>query len=121
MFAIAITFIIWQFRHAKNAQVLGSYGGLGPGWAIGGWFIPVANYVLPAVQLHQSSRSSDVAARRQGRRGQGSGLVILWAILWGLSSLTFVGGGGLAPTDSEGNFEIETVDDLEQSADSDRG
>ena len=47
--------------------------------------------------------------------------MILWAILWALSSLTFVGGGGLAPTDSEGNFEIETVDDLEQSADSDRG
>ena len=48
--------------------------GLGPGWAIGGWFMPVANFVLPAVQLHQSSRkASDVAARRQGRRGQGIG------------------------------------------------
>ena len=58
----------------------------------------------PRVQLHQSSRSSDVAARQQGRRGHGSGLVILWAILWGLSSLTFVGGGGLAPTDSDGQL-----------------
>ena len=45
--AIGVVFIIWQFRHAKNAQVLGARGGLGPGWAIGGWFIPLANYVLP--------------------------------------------------------------------------
>ncbi len=118
--AIAVVFIVWQFRHAKNAEVLGARGGLGPGWAIGGWFVPLANYVLPAVQLHQSSRSSDLAGRRQGGRGRGSGLVVLWAILFGVASLTFVGGGGLAPSDGEGNFAITTIQDLESAAASDR-
>ncbi len=64
-----MVFIIWQFRHAKNAQVLGAYGGLGPGWAIGGWFVPFANYVLPAMQMHQSSRASDIEGRAAGRSG----------------------------------------------------
>lgn len=115
-----MVFIIWQFRHAKNAQVLGARGGLGPGWAIGGWFVPLGNYVLPGVQLHQSSRASDLAGRRQGGRGHGSGLVILWAILFGLASFAFVGEGVLPSTDDEGNFEITTVEDLEASASSDR-
>ncbi len=56
------SFIVWQFRHAKNARALGERGGLGPGWAIGGWFVPLANFVLPGVQIHQSSRMSDSAA-----------------------------------------------------------
>jgi hypothetical protein len=111
-----VVFIIWQFRHAKNAQVLGARGGLGPGWAIGGWFVPFANYLLPAMQMHQSSRASDLAGRRQGTRGQGSGLVVVWAVLFALASLIFSVGGGLAPADSTS----ASFQDLEDVASSDR-
>jgi hypothetical protein len=55
---LAALFITWQYRHAKNARLLGQQGGLGPGWAVGGWFIPLANFVLPAVQLFGASAMS---------------------------------------------------------------
>ena len=97
LITLAIVFIIWQFQHAKNAQAMGERGGLGPGWAIGGWFIPVANLVLPGVQIHQSSRLSDLAVVRQpGTKGKGSGIVIVWMVLLALASLVFVIGGGVA-------------------------
>jgi hypothetical protein len=55
MLATGVVWIVWQFRHAKNAQVLGRRLGLGPAWAIAGWFIPIASFVLPQIQLYQSA------------------------------------------------------------------
>jgi Domain of unknown function (DUF4328) len=121
MVALAVTFIIWQFRHAKNAQALGERGGLGPAWAIGGWFIPLANYVLPGVQLHQSSRMSDPrVAGQPGARGKGAGIVIVWAVLLAIGALLFTAGGGLRPTDEEGNVQINGIDDIRDAASGDR-
>ncbi len=46
--AVFVLTIIWQWRLAKNHQALGRPGtSLGPAWAIAGWFIPLAFYVLP--------------------------------------------------------------------------
>jgi Domain of unknown function (DUF4328) len=121
MIALAVTFIIWQFRHAKNAEALGERGGLGPAWAIGGWFIPIANYVLPAVQLHQSSRMSDPrVAGQPGAKGKGAPIVIVWAVLLALSAVVFISGGGLRPTDDEGNIQINSVADIDDAASGDR-
>lgn len=121
LLSIAVVFIIWQFRHAKNAEMLGTRGGLGPGWAIGGWFVPLANFVLPSVQIFQSSKASDVAARQQGRRPKGSGLVVIWGVVFGLGILLLMGSGALAPSsDDEGDFVVNSFEDLEKVADSDR-
>ena len=118
--ALFVVVIIWQFRHAKNAEVLGVRGGLGPGWAIGGWFIPVANLVLPAVQLFQSSKGSDLAARNEGRRPKGSGLVIAWAIFFAIGGVMLFSSGALVDSDDEGNVIIESIEDIEDAASSDR-
>ena len=119
--ALAATFITWQFRHAKNAQALGERGGLGPGWAIGGWFIPIGNYVLPGMQIHQSSRMSDPAVAGQpGAKGKGSGIVIVWMVLLAIAALAFVAGGGLRNTDSEGNMVFDEMDDVRSAASGDR-
>jgi hypothetical protein len=109
---ITVVFIIWQFRHAKNAESLGFRGGLGPGWAIGGWFIPIANFVLPGMQLFGASKPAS--------RGRGAGIVIAWAIVFGVGALVLWAGGGLQPTDDEGNLLVDTTQDIEQAADSDR-
>ena len=46
--AIFVLLIIWLYRAAKNNEALGRQNPrLGPGWAIGGWFIPLANFVIP--------------------------------------------------------------------------
>jgi hypothetical protein len=93
--ATGVVFIVWQYRHATNAEALGKSGGLSAGWAIGGWFIPCANTVLPAVQLYQSSQASDpyVTPGTSGspgtvrRQGDGSPLVILWAVVFGVGNI----------------------------------
>lgn len=120
LLATAVVFIIWQYRHAKNAETLGVRGGLGPGWAIGGWFVPLGNFVLPGVQLFQSSKGSDVGARQAGRPPKGSGLVIAWAIAFGLGTAVLAGSGALVSSDDEGNLIIESVQDIEDAASSDR-
>jgi hypothetical protein len=53
--ATGIVWIVWQARHSTNAALLGRRAGLGVGWAIGGWFVPLGNFVLPVAELHQSS------------------------------------------------------------------
>lgn len=86
--AVATVFIVWQVRHARNAQVLGFRGELGPGWAVGGWFLPGANFVIPAVQIFGSSRHSDpAAAARPDRRGRGLAIVAVWAAAFGIGAL----------------------------------
>ncbi|TDD71076.1 DUF4328 domain-containing protein [Jiangella aurantiaca] len=86
--AIAAVFIVWQYRHAKNARLLGAQGGVsGPGWAIGGWFIPLANLVIPAINLYGNGRVSGT----EGRYGaaterRGPAVVVAWAVCWGLAA-----------------------------------
>jgi len=117
--ATAVILIIWQWRHAKNAEVLGARGGLGPGWAIGGWFIPLANFVLPAVQMFQSSRASDVESRRALRPGKGAKIVIPWAIAFGLGALLLAGSQAGVESDAQGNVIIESREDIEDAQSSD--
>ena len=118
--AIVVVLMIWQFRHAKNAELLGTTGGLGAGWAIGGWFIPIGNLVLPAVQMFQSSKASDVSARRHGGQPKGAGVVIAWAIAFALGGVLLASSGALVSSDDEGNIIIDDVQDIEDAASSDR-
>ena len=115
--ATGIVFIVWQFRHAKNAELLGRSGGLGPGWAIGGWFIPCAGFVLPAVQLYQSSEASDPAhVPGTMRSGRGSPLVILWGIAFAAGNLV----GGVSRQTLYPDAYDATLDGPEQGMSADR-
>jgi hypothetical protein len=81
-----IVFVVWQYRHATNARALSHrVDGLGPGWAIGGWFIPIANLFLPGMQIYGASRESDpdLPTPPGVRRGEGSAIVVPWAVLFG--------------------------------------
>lgn len=56
---IAVLFIVWMWRAAKNNEALGRDNPrLGSGWAIGGWFIPLANLVIPVLVLQDLWRGS---------------------------------------------------------------
>jgi hypothetical protein len=109
--ATAVVFIVWQFRHARNARVLGARG-LGPGWAIGGWFIPVGNLVLPAVQIFQASRAADPETPRQAYR-RGAPIVVWWALALGLGSVLVSRAAGMWPDD------LHTTADLAAAASAD--
>ncbi|WP_097868852.1 DUF4328 domain-containing protein [Streptomyces sp. rh34] len=46
--ATGVLFIIWFHRTRRNAEVFESgVQRMGPGWAVGGWFVPVANLWFP--------------------------------------------------------------------------
>ncbi|MFI7607194.1 DUF4328 domain-containing protein [Micromonospora sp. NPDC049366] len=67
--------IIWTWRARKNTDAFpGALPATGAGWAIAGWLVPFANFVVPAVVVGGIARDSV-------RRSAG-GLVGLWWIAW---------------------------------------
>ncbi|PCG87542.1 hypothetical protein CIB93_02250 [Streptomyces sp. WZ.A104] len=46
--ATAVVFIIWFHRTRRNAEIFDPGAQrMGPGWAVGGWFVPIANFWFP--------------------------------------------------------------------------
>jgi hypothetical protein len=108
----AAVFITWQHRHAVNADSLaGSAAPLGPGWAIGGWFVPCANWLLPGMQLFGASRASDpgLPVRPAAGRGLGSPLVVLWAVMFALGNALGLAGWATFPDEDD----VSVLADLE--------
>jgi hypothetical protein len=93
MLAIFVCFVIWMWRAAKNNEALGRpQPRLGPGWAIGGWFIPLAFFVIPVLVAQDLWRGSDSSVPRGDIRwkiGPRSALVGWW---WGLFLVSFLRG-----------------------------
>jgi Domain of unknown function (DUF4328) len=108
----AAVFITWQHRHAVNADSLaGSGAALGPAWAIGGWFVPCANWLLPGMQLFGASRASDpgLPVRPAAGRGRGSPLVVLWAVMFALGNALGLAGWATFPDEDD----VSVLADLE--------
>ena len=109
--AVASVFIVWQYRHAKNARLLGAGGGLtSPGWAVGGWFIPIANAFLPARNLYTTARYSTAERRAPG-------IVVVWAVTFGLAYLLrLVGSPPQDPADADYLDRLRASDGLALAA-----
>ena len=53
--------VIWLYRAKVTTQRFGATRiTWSPGWAIGGWFIPFANAVIPKLVLHEVERVSSL-------------------------------------------------------------
>jgi hypothetical protein len=107
--ATAVLWLIWQFRFAKNAQALrGSYG-LAPGWAIGGWFIPIGNLVLPQLQLFQAAKASDpdLPPGQPAASGRALGSVAAWWVAYDLAAALFAIGSVMRPNKDDFNFDLD--------------
>ncbi|WP_405856897.1 DUF4328 domain-containing protein [Streptomyces sp. NBC_00090] len=79
--ATAIVFIIWFHRLRRNAEVWAGDLSRRPGWAIGGWFIPIANLWIPrgvAVDIWRASRWQPYAADGRGELA----LLNSWWTVW---------------------------------------
>ncbi|MEU9717963.1 DUF4328 domain-containing protein [Streptomyces sp. NPDC047976] len=76
-----IVFLVWFHRVRANAELFAPGAGrLGRGWAVGAWFVPLANLWLPYRIAATTWTSSTPAGAGAGRRGFGPSLVSLW---WG--------------------------------------
>src|SRR5215471_18570518 len=60
----AVVFLLWMYRARANADVYrGSERRLGAYWAVGGWFVPLANLVLPLLVMLGIWKDSEVNPR----------------------------------------------------------
>lgn len=86
---IFVLLIIWLYRAAKNNEALGRLNPrLGPGWAIGGWFIPIAWWVIPFIVMDDVWRGADPSiARGDPNWRRSSTLAAIWA--WLVTTVIF--------------------------------
>ncbi|MET7621874.1 DUF4328 domain-containing protein [Streptomyces sp. NPDC005408] len=81
-FATAVVFIIWFHRVRANAEEFApDLQRRRPGWAIGGWFVPIGNFYIPR------AIATDIwAASRQDPYGTGKQephtIINVWWIAW---------------------------------------
>jgi len=62
-FVAGILFIVWLYQAYRSAESRGATGRRwGPGWTIGGWFIPLANLVIPKLVVNEVDRMSNPEA-----------------------------------------------------------
>jgi hypothetical protein len=95
--AVGVLFVVWLFRAAKDNEALDRQSPrFAPGWAVGAWFIPLANFVLPVMLVQDLWRGSDPTHSRgdtNWRRARGSALVGAWWAAWLLSFVRFAASG----------------------------
>ncbi|OJF15913.1 DUF4328 domain-containing protein [Couchioplanes caeruleus] len=86
MLFAGIAFISWLHRARKNLDEFGVPTlRWAPGWSIGGWFVPLANLVIPLLVVNEIDRESE--RRLMEGRGWPAGgprrtWFALWATLW---------------------------------------
>lgn len=71
--AVVVTLV---FLHGAFTAMRGRTS-FSPGMAVGGWFIPIANLVLPALILRDGFRTAN---------GRGGGIAFAWMIAWWLTT-----------------------------------
>jgi Domain of unknown function (DUF4328) len=94
-----IAWMFWEYRARLNLRGFGVHNlQWVPGWTIGGWFIPLANLVLPILILNEidkatAERAAAAAESGIGWSGRDSGrpIFVLWAVTWPLHSLAGYG------------------------------
>jgi hypothetical protein len=75
----AAAFITWMFLARRNLERW-EIGGLGwrPGWAIGGWFVPLANLVIPKLVMDAIWSGSELTPSDGYAFKRSSGLIWAW-------------------------------------------
>ncbi|UGQ12862.1 DUF4328 domain-containing protein [Yinghuangia sp. ASG 101] len=102
MLAAGIVFVVWFSRARSNTEAwYGPSATMSKGWAIGGWFIPLANFVIPKIVAHDIWKRSDPQSAMPGGRPAGKALLWWWWIIYSVGSLTFLGSAAERKTEDE--------------------
>lgn len=94
MLATAVVFIVWFHRVRHNAGVFRPDGfSQSAGWAIGGWFVPVANLFLPYRTARETwDASTQYATDGSYRQVSGAPVVAWWLVFAASRVLDVVSG-----------------------------
>jgi hypothetical protein len=96
----AILFLVWFYRAYRNLVRAGIHDlRFGPGWAIGGWFIPFFNFVRPkqvANDIWKASASAATVGTERRYELPLPALINWWWGVWILGGLLGFSGNGAA-------------------------
>jgi hypothetical protein len=83
-----VLFCIFVYRARTNAEALGARGfRWSPGWAVGSFFIPLVNLILPYLAMREIYQASDPEAEADGWQTRPANIVSLWWAAWVTSML----------------------------------
>ncbi|MFZ3497008.1 DUF4328 domain-containing protein [Streptomyces sp. 5.8] len=119
--ALLVVFLIWFHRVRLNGQVFRPDGfSQSAGWAIGGWFVPIANFVVPYRVARETWEASAQNAPDGSFRPASGAPVTAWWVVFAFSWVLkfFVAFRHPAGTDEEllDAFALRAVSDLTTAA-----
>jgi lysylphosphatidylglycerol synthetase-like protein (DUF2156 family) len=84
--ASMVVVMIWMFRLAANHRAMHRGATWGPGWAIGGWFLPPLLYIIPTLMYRELWKASDpdVPIGGDWKSRPASPLITAWFLLYSL-------------------------------------
>jgi hypothetical protein len=86
--AAIVMWLVWQHGAHSNLAALGASGlKFRPGWAVGWWFIPLANGAMPYLTMRELRKASDSAAGAIDWRARRAP-PLLW--LWWAACLVYI-------------------------------
>ena len=116
--ATVVLVILWMYRIAANLRRLGRSGTWGPGWAIGGWFLPPMLYIIPLLMFRELWHGSDPSAPRDGnwRSKRFPPILIVWFALYSVAPLVLLFSTGDQSLTSIGGAERELAEHIAGSS-----
>lgn len=106
----AVLFLRWTYLSNSNAHALGAFGmHYSPGWAVGWYFIPIANLWKPYQALKETFKASHPDFGQDWRLAPHPEILPLWWLLWIIG--TFVGVAALRVA-----RQADTLDELRVSS-----
>jgi hypothetical protein len=109
--ATIITWLVWQHRVTANVWARGHAIPTRPGWAVGWWFIPIANLWMPAVALARVYRASLASSGRPARPwivvGWRAAYILPGLVVLGVLLPKFLHAIDLATPDQTGAFTLD--------------
>jgi hypothetical protein len=110
--ATAIVFIVWFYRAYSNLYPLGATLRHKPGWAIGGWFVPILSFIRPKQMANDIWRASDPDLQREvglGYEGERvSPIIDLWWAAFIITNIVVRSGSEIAASTAEEADELVT-------------
>lgn len=92
--ALVVAFLVWLHRASKNLPALGNPKSkieFTPGWAVGWFFVPLANLVMPYRAVREVWEKSDPAIRSEEdvmfTPPSSGGLLLTWWVFWVASNV----------------------------------
>lgn len=107
---IAVLVIIWWYQAYQAIERVGATDrSWSAGWAIGGWFIPLASLIIPKLVLNEIDRVSAAAEEGGGewRDRRTLGVATWWWGLWVMGSLALGFGATLTQSQLDPNVGFD--------------